>query len=281
MPERFIFDRTLRDLLKGLPRCFVKILAGVAPLEYLDVNFPKVEEREADLLVRLKNGEIFHLEVQAQADVFIPFRMLRYYCLIYQQYHIVPQQMVLWVGDGENPFVNKLERKNLFFRYELMDIKEIDCAELIASDDPNDNILAVLCRRSDGFWESLLEKLRCLPEKERDNYIRKLLYLVKLRKSALYELNSLRKEADMPIVIDVLKDPFYNEGIQQGIQKGLILDAQEMVLAALTEKFGQDAQRFTEKIKSIESRDILVRLLKNVIKAELLVEIEKELEEIN
>ncbi len=41
----------------------------------------------------------------------------------------------------------------------------------------------------------------------------------------------------MPLVIDKTKDPFYLEGIEKG-EKGLILEAQELVIEALDERFG-------------------------------------------
>ncbi|MEZ0329552.1 MAG: hypothetical protein ABWK15_08390 [Dissulfuribacterales bacterium] len=49
-------------------------------------------------------------------------------------------------------------------------------------------------------------------------------------------------------------------------------------MTALTEKFGQNAQRLAKKITAIESCERLTYLLKKVIWAGLLTEIKKELE---
>ena len=64
----FKYDRTLKDILKAVPKKFVEILTGRKALDFLDTNFPKVEELKADLLVKLEDGGIFHLELQTSND---------------------------------------------------------------------------------------------------------------------------------------------------------------------------------------------------------------------
>jgi hypothetical protein len=66
------YDRTLKDILKSVPKKFVEILTGRKPLDFLDANFPKVEELQADLLVRLEDDSVFHLEFQTSNDVLMP-----------------------------------------------------------------------------------------------------------------------------------------------------------------------------------------------------------------
>ncbi len=82
--ESFVYDRTLRELLQGIPREFIKLLANKNAIELLETSFPKVEEKKADLLVRLEDNSLFHLEVQTKNDASMPKRMLKYASLIYE-----------------------------------------------------------------------------------------------------------------------------------------------------------------------------------------------------
>jgi len=66
---------------------------------------------------------------------------------------------------------------------------------------------------------------------------------------------------------------------RRGLAAGLILDAQEMVLEALEERFGKVEKDLSERIKRIEDRNFLKRLFKLSLRASSLEEILKALEE--
>jgi len=78
LTENFIYDRTLKELLQGIPKQFISMLTGHKAVKLLDPTFPKTEERRADFVVELDNTEIFHLEVQTKEDKTMPLRMLKY-----------------------------------------------------------------------------------------------------------------------------------------------------------------------------------------------------------
>ncbi|GAB6183270.1 RpnC/YadD family protein [Thermodesulfovibrio hydrogeniphilus] len=279
--EAFQYDRTIRELIQSIPLRFTEILTGMKVTEILDTTFPKVDERVADFIGRLEDGTIIHIELQVQNDPNLPERMINYFLRIRTRYGQNPWQMILWLADGKCPYEEHIQIGPLSFSYTVKDIKEIDCRVLLESEDPNDNILAVLCRRGEGFWERLIEKLRELPEGKRRSYIQKLLYLIKLRKDILQEYATLLKEVNkmpLPIVIPKEQDPFYIEGIERGIQKGLILDAQELVIEALEERFGFVGGTLKEKIKSIQERDVLKRLHRLAIRASSIEEFEEKMD---
>jgi len=78
---------------------------------------------------------------------------------------------------------------------------------------------------------------------------------------------------DIPIVIDIKKDPLYLRGIQQGIQSGLFYEAKELLIDAFEVKFGEVSEETKERIKKTEDRELLERLLRPVIKAETFGEV--------
>ena len=228
--EQFIYDRTIREIFQEIPTTFVKLLTNKEAKELLETKFPKVEEKEADLVVRLEDDTIFHLEIQLSDDKTMPTRMLYYALLIENKHKQYPLQTVLYLGENKNQTLNSIKTKKLQYSYGVKYIKDIDCETLIESEDINDNILAILCSVKDInlLLKRLSKRLNSLSEKKREDYIRKLLFLFRLRPN-LYDIitQDTKKELSMPFVIDKVKDPFYKEGIEKGIEKGKIAGKQE------------------------------------------------------
>ncbi len=216
------FDKTLRDIIKNIPQKFVSILTRRKGEKILDNTFPSTKERVADLVLQLEDGTIFHLELQTQNDKNMPFRMLEYYLLLKQRYPDKPiNQMVLYVGDGRPNIPSSLETDNLRFSYEIRDIKDIKCKELLESDSLEDKILAVLCKVEDfeGYIYGLTKELLKLPEKQRVDYIRKLLIALNYRPKLKMKLKMLMEERKIPLTITeemAKEDPFYDLGFKKG-----------------------------------------------------------------
>jgi hypothetical protein len=62
--------------------------------------------------------------------------------------------------------------------------------------------------------------------------------------------------------------------------EGMILDAQEMVMEALTERFGSLNPELSVKIKTIVNRDLLKKLHKMAIRVNSLEEFEEQLKKL-
>ncbi len=232
--EDFVYDRTLRELFQTVPKTLIKLLVGKEIKEVLETSFPKVEERRVDLLTRLEDDTLFHLEIQSINDPLMPKRMLKYASLIYESYNEFPNQMVLYVGDRNIKIPSKIKEKNLRYNYEVKDIREFDCSILIESDDIADNIIAVLCniKNIDRFFSRLREKLLRLDNQKREDYLRKLFYLLRLRPeiSELYRQKE-KEELAMPFIIEKERDPLYKDGLEAGMEKGIEKGKKEQMIA--------------------------------------------------
>jgi len=215
-------DIFLRDSFQRIPQKFVLLLTGKKGIRVLDTTFPTVKERKADFVVELEDGSIFHLELQTHPDKNMPLRMLEYRIFLMQKYPDKEiRQMVLYVGDGAPRMESSINQGNLSFSYELRDIKELSCRELMESSQLEDKILAVLCNveEPERYFNELMEELLKLPEKERADYTRKLLTALHYRPKLKMVLKHLLEERKMPITIteEMLKqDPFYQEGLEKG-----------------------------------------------------------------
>jgi hypothetical protein len=198
------------------------------------------------------------------------------YCLrVKERYGVYPLPFILWLGEGKPPYGESFTLGPITFQCVVIDIKEIPSEVLLGSEDENDLLLSVLCKRGEGFWEVLSERMMRLPEGKRREAVLKLAYLVKLRKDLLEEYNALREEEEkMPIVIDFENDPAYVRGLIQG----LVQDAQELVVEALEERFGSVPVSVKRKVMAIEDREVLKTLLREAIRARSLRAFQKKLE---
>ena len=74
-------------------------------------------------------------------------------------------------------------------------------------------------------------------------------------------LISFEEEYKMPYVTSVEKI-----GIEKGMQQGMLLDAQDMLIEVLTERFGSVSGELSEQIKRIDSRERLKDLLRQALR---------------
>jgi hypothetical protein len=243
------YDIPLRDLIKDIHVNFLRLVFGKKfnprEVKFLDVKLPKLFEREADLVLEYE-GEIYHLEVQSTDDPKMVLRMLHYYALILENYEKEPFQAVVYVGEKPlRRMKTGIETDSLRFNYKLIDINQLDCSYLMNSSEPSDWVLAVLCRmdKEEKDLKNLLRRFLNLPKYKREKLINFLLHIAKLRPR---RLNLLLKEVEnMPITIDIEKDPLYLRGLKEGIEKGLEKKAKQDVIN-LYKKLGLNPEQIGE-----------------------------------
>jgi len=256
--EPFIYDRSLRELFQDVPKTLIKLLVNQDIKEILESSFPQVEERRVDLLTRLEDNTLFHLEIQSINDKDMPLRMLKYTSLIYEKYKEFPKQLVLYVGDKKLKTPKGIKSKNLHYNYEVKDIKEFDCSKLIESEDITDNIIAILCniKDIDKLFKKLQQKLYNLESKKREDYLRKLLFLMRLRPKIDKHIKQ-NKEFKMPFTIEKESDPLYLEGEEKGIEKGIekrSLEIAKSLLDILDDKtIAEKVNLSIEEVKKLRS----------------------------
>ncbi|MBF0458751.1 MAG: hypothetical protein HQK99_12755 [Nitrospirae bacterium] len=215
------YDITLKDILKDIPKVFLKLITGYERGRFIDVQFPDIQLREADLVLEVTDGKLIHVEIQSTNENDMMERMFLYAGFILKQHKKLPVQIVLYVGNEPMNMKNHIEGDGVKYSYKLIDIRELDCCQLLESDSPEDIVLAILCKTGDvdAVIRKILDKLSVLPPKEREGYIRKLLYLSDLRR--LYPKVKM-EVSKMPITIDVKNSDIYREGLVEGQRKGLL-----------------------------------------------------------
>ncbi|ALG68727.1 Rpn family recombination-promoting nuclease/putative transposase [Beggiatoa leptomitoformis] len=221
------YDITLKDLFQQLPKQLFQTLWGALPVELLNLEFSQTKQRRPDIIAKLANGQIHHLELQSDNDADMQWRELEYYSLIYQAYQIEPIQQVLYVGNKPSRFTTTIQHKQLNFSYQLIDIRELDCLSLLESEEISDNILSLLGRLPDRreAVRRVLNKIAALTENHRNDVITRLAILSGLRP---LELPNLLKEEvrTMSIRVNLMENPLFREGYEKRFEEGIQLGEQ-------------------------------------------------------
>ncbi|MEO5335036.1 MAG: hypothetical protein H7839_23730 [Magnetococcus sp. YQC-5] len=275
--NRSQYDTTLKDLFEQPPQRLLQILVGRQAIELLRVEFASTQKRLPDLVFLMEDDSIFHLDLQSQSEG-MDWRMLMYYALIRQRYPgKVLMQKVLYVGEAVWQPKAAIEEKNLSFRYEVVDIRTIDCRELMKSPSLEENILAVLCRM-DNQQETIREilyRISELPDKARADALTKLFILSRLRKletivekeaeEMALTFNLMENDVFRPIILKAQMDSrkegekkgFQDgrkegrtEGRTEGRKEGRKEEAVSMLLKLIRRKFGQLPDWVAEKVKT-------------------------------
>src|SRR5712692_9167771 len=237
------YDATLKEIFHGAPQRLLELLTGSRSSEVLTVEYPSVRVRRPDLVVRLENGRLFHLELQSSGDPAMPWRMLEYYMLLARDFNEEPLQQVLYVGNQGLSIATRIEHEALQFRYRVLDIRELPGEQLLESGSLGDNLLAILCRLEDprGAIRQILDRIGLLPGKAMGDALAKLVILSRLR--GFRDLIAA-EQRQMPIRIesDILDDPWLRDLVlereRQGEAKGEARGEARMLRTQLERRFG-------------------------------------------
>jgi hypothetical protein len=157
----------------------------------------------------------------------MPERMLFYKTLLKIVYKLPVRQVVFYLDDKPLLMSNCINEDNLYFRYELYDVRTFAASPFLASHIPQEVMLAILCDyeglSADEVMEKILLRLQELSKQKKDfqKYAFQLHVLAGLRK--LHKIFN-QKIKTMPLIYDIHleMDPFYHEGMEKGIEKGKI-----------------------------------------------------------
>jgi hypothetical protein len=173
---------------------------------------PKVQQRRVDLLIALADGTLLHVEFQSARDRHIAYRMLEYRALIQRRFPGPLRQVVLFVGQGGARIPGGIQGEGLSFRYQVIDIREIDVQELIRTGHTGDLALAVLAGGADSKVRDIVHRAALLKGPQREKLLTKILVLAGLRGLAEKVEWELKH---MPVMINIDDIPvirhFYRE----------------------------------------------------------------------
>ncbi len=254
----------------------------VQEAELLETEFQRIEDRRADLLLHVKAPEeyLLHIEVQNNNQAHMPLRMLRYRLDIAQAY---PKQRiyqyVIYIGAKKLRMSNTLEEVNLSYRYELLDMRSIDCQTFLQQDNPDALVLAILCdfKEQDPHQvvRHIVQRLAFLLG-DNAQVFREYWSMLEILSSNRDLQTLLREETEMLSATKISDLASYQggllkgrvEGRVEGIQQGLA----DMLLLQLETKFGALPNSIKEQIQQASSEQLMLWAQK-ILGAQLLEEI--------
>ena len=272
------YDATVKSLIWHGAPALLRQIAGAAVVQIEATEYPQVRARRPDFVARLDNGEVLHLELQADPDPSMAWRMLEYFGLIAQHHGgLALRQCVLALSDDAMVRMpDGLSFPHLTYRYPVMSIEGLDADPLLDSAQPDDTVLAILCRSTDIYRRvrRILDRLRELDDAARNDAVVKLLILSDLRGMVPRVVEEVRA---MAIQLDIERNTFlkgvFDQGVVEGEARGKTLGRAEglahAVLSALRRRFGPPAEAVIAEIRDTPPEE-LEGLLDRALTAETL-----------
>lgn len=258
------YDNTIKDLFKTMPQHLLQQLVGKQGVALLPVEFPSTMKRIPDCLFEMEDQSLLHLDLQSKSEP-MDWRMLMYYVFIRQRYpnrELV--QKVLYLGSKSWRPAAVIQERSLQFRYEVIDIRDIDCRKLLDSPSLEENILAVLCRMENPKTtiREILRRIDRLKPKARQDALVQLMTLSGLRR---LETMVQMEAKQMAIHIDVMQNAWLKDLILHGRKKRMKKERkkalQKGIQKGIQQGIQQGVQQGVQQGQQIEATSFLFRLL--------------------
>jgi hypothetical protein len=257
-------------------RAFLEQLGIHQPLRPLDLELASVKERRLDFLAELSPDRLLHIEFQSSRAASFVFRMLGYYGEILERVAaerragraplplgLEIRQILIYLGQDRWRHADGLDHPNLKFRFETLNVSDVEAGPLVRTGDLGDAVLAILCRggSSRPMIKAILDRIALAPEEQHSEALAQLLVLSKLRK---VEAAVKEESANMPIIvnvedIDLLRQPIdeaFAKGEARGLEKGEARGLTQALTLMLTAKFGALPKDVEERLAALRPIDV-------------------------
>ena len=213
------YDVALKLLLRGSAKLTMRELTGSTVETWLDIEMSKVQNPRVDLLGETAEKGLVHLELQSGNDATMPLRMAEYCLGVFRLFERFPRQVLLYVGEAPLRMESELRGDDVWFRYRVFDIRELDGERLLESEDVGDNVIAILTRLRDhkDAVRRIVERIAGLMPAERATALGQLLILAGLRHLEETVEWEARK---MPILGNTLDNKVLGREFKRGLQEG-------------------------------------------------------------
>jgi len=225
-----ISKRVIRRLAVDLATFLLDLPIDPDSLELIETERHRIEERRADLVARVcgSNDEkefILHIEIQNDNHPRMPWRMLRYRTDIALDHpHLLVRKYLIYIGRAKLSMPPAITEEGLDYRYTVIDMKTLDCTSLLARDDPDALVLAVLCdfggREPQAVINHIMTRLKQMTGEDTRAF-RDYLDMLEIL-SENRDLKPYIKEAEAMLTqVDIKKLPSYELGMEKGMEEGM------------------------------------------------------------
>lgn len=224
------FDKILKENIELTVIPLLNSLTGIQfeIIERITEKLQTTTEREADYLALVKDEfdkeKMLHLEFQTRADQDMLFRIGEYHGILQRKYKLPILHIVLFLDKKPFSGLTRLEDDFLFKEFVALNIHSLSYTKLLASNIPEEIILAVLAdfenREPEAVFRLIFQKLKQTTSDEPSlrKYLNQLANLSRLR-NLTETFNQTRRT--MTFSYDIKTDALFREGIVEGMQKGM------------------------------------------------------------
>ena len=190
-------------------------------MEWVDIEQPKVTNIRVDLLARLADGSLRHVELQKKNEADIGRRQAEYYVGFHRLLNEHVEQILLYVGREPLRMSPVWETPSMRHKFIILDIRDFDGEPLVASEDWGDNILALLTRvDQERVLQRVQAQLRKLKGEEQETAARLLVIvsgIIGLEQAVVERLQ----------MIDIMENKVLGPAIRMGEAKMLKMQLEE------------------------------------------------------
>ncbi len=222
-------------------------LTGSSSLRWLNVEAPLVRNLRVDLLGESPDGDLIHIELQSRNEKDFPLRMGEYSFGVALRHGRLPRQVALYVGADPLRMPSEVSGPGGLFTYHLVDIRDLDGEQLLASENPGDNVIALLTLLGSEphAVKRILARIEKGPPDEREEALAELFIIAGLRKMD----DEVKREAKrMPIQEDIRDHGTIGPWIRQEYARGQL----EMLTGQIEKRFGAIPPQIRHRLASME-----------------------------
>ena len=237
------YDVSLKLLFHHSKGLIARRLFGGPVMEWINVEQPKITNLRVDLLARLYDGSLRHVEVQAKNESDMGRRQAEYYLGFHRLLGEHVEQIVLYIGREPMRMRPVFQTPTMRYEYQLLDMREVDGEPLLASEDWGDNVLALLTSvEQERVLLRVEQQIRKLKGEEQDTAAR--LFVIVSGIIGLEEAVVRRLQ-----MIDIMENKVLGPAILKGEAK--------MLASQLEKRFGTLPDWVTEKLESAKEPDLM------------------------
>jgi predicted transposase YdaD len=271
-------DIVSKEIIKEIGRDISMHILGIdiqGEVTLVDKEWTRVEKRDSDIVFK-NNDKIFHIEIQNDNHKNMELRMLRYYSdILFEYKECSVEQYVVYIGKKRCNMKSEIARDRISYNYDIIDVKDIACEDLLYHSNPSAVALSILCdfkdRDKQMVVNTILQRIKELTdgdEVEYQNYIKKVNVLSTNRDLK----EEVKKGMNNMLQVDITKTPLYELAMEKGMEKGL----EKGMEKGMEKGIFDTAIIMMEKMN--HSIDEIVKVL-NIKKEELLEYMKKKKEE--
>ncbi|SFE01890.1 conserved hypothetical protein (putative transposase or invertase) [Thermoanaerobacter thermohydrosulfuricus] len=262
------YDITLKDMFSDLTDDILSYFLGIehSKTEELNIEFPKVEIRESDIVFKCvtKEGSTIavHIEFQSDNDDKMSYRMLRYAVEIMEKYSLIPYQVVVYIGKNNLNMVDRINfdfgKENfLSYKYKIIDVGEIKFSEITQTNYYKLYALLPLMdkekrqKEKEVYLKECAEAIRNIPLAAVEK--REIAARAKILAELVYKRNIVeRMFAEVIRMLRLEESETYRELIKKGEKEGKLAVAKELLKEGMDiDKIAKVTKLPVEEIKKL------------------------------